>query len=351
MPKCVEKKCSLNPHEYSKKHYSIFTSNTNQAVQNNNNNNFLYSINVVIRIMCQPGFELVGNSQIICKPDVTSGVWSDTPPQCRQEFYCPFVSPPENGRIHSNKLSTLNGYPINTSIEFSCLPGYHLKGTRQYNCIERRSNFSGGEWNEPVRINCQREFIASTTISTAVIFKTVPALSTSTTKATFEYTNLGEYIESAAAESPDLSSPFESCKIDSSSMLLSYANMMSAVAMQMFDEFVFSNASIGTYIHHGGTVSYSCVKYQPTAVYVAKCLNGTLFMQQNCNELSKEKMPCVAPPKVPNGYNKYSSTVHGSKALYQCFNGYELAKNHGELRCMSGEWIGQIPACLKSKWL
>ena len=60
-------------------------------------------------------------------------------------------------------------------------------------------------------------------------------------------------------------------------------------------------------------------------------------------------MSCLAPPKLLNGYNKYSSTQHGSKVLYQCLNGYELSKGNAELRCENGEWIGSIPSCSKSK--
>lgn len=57
--------------------------------------------------------------------------------------------------------------------------------------------------------------------------------------------------------------------------------------------------------------------------------------------------PCSTPPKIPYGYNKYSSSLHGSKAYYQCFNGFELSKGDGELRCVDGEWVGAIPICSK----
>jgi hypothetical protein len=61
-----------------------------------------------------------------------------------------------------------------------------------------------------------------------------------------------------------------------------------------------------------------------------------------------EKSPCSAAPKIVNGYNRYGSTEHGSKALYECFNGFELDQHNGELKCSHGEWVGKIPTCLKS---
>ena len=63
--------------EYSKKYYNIFSSNHAQ-------NTFVYPINIVIRIMCQPGYELVGFTQLICRADEKVGVWNEKPPICRQ---------------------------------------------------------------------------------------------------------------------------------------------------------------------------------------------------------------------------------------------------------------------------
>lgn len=65
-------------------------------------------------------------------------------------------------------------------------------------------------------------------------------------------------------------------------------------------------------------------------------------------ELKKASMsPCSIPPKIPHGYNKYSSSLHGSKALYQCFNGFELSTGDGKLKCVDGEWVGPTPVCTR----
>jgi hypothetical protein len=40
--------------------------------------------------------------------------------------------------------------------------------------------------------------------------------------------------------------------------------------------------------------------------------------------------------------------MNGSKAIYKCFNGFELRDGNKELVCSNGEWIGQVPSCVKS---
>lgn len=94
----------------------------------------------------------------------------------------------------------------------------------------------------------------------------------------------------ATASSPSLSrsSRYEACKIDTSSIIISYANSINTNMMQSVNDFVFQNATIGNFIEHGATVSYYC-KANNLITYTAKCINGTLLMEQNCNELTKSK--------------------------------------------------------------
>jgi hypothetical protein len=143
-------------------------------------------------------------------------------------------------------------------------------------------------------------------------------------------------------ESPEFYE-YESCRIDTSSILISYSNSLNT-QFPSVNDFVFLNGTIG--VEHGTSVSYYC-KSNSFVTYQARCNNGTLLMEQNCNELKASKSACSSPPKIPHGYNKYSSSLHGSKALYQCFNGFEMSKGDSELRCSDGEWVGSIPVCSK----
>ena len=78
----------------------------------------------------------------------------------------------------------------------------------------------------------------------------------------------------------------QNCKIDSSSMLFNYGgNFDSTTLIQTQNEFIFLNATPGSFIEDGATVSYYCKDSEIEHVFYAKCFNGTLVTQQNCNEL------------------------------------------------------------------
>jgi hypothetical protein len=57
---------------------------------------------------------------------------------------------------------------------------------------------------------------------------------------------------------------------------------------------------------------------------------------------------CSSPDKISNGYLKVGSYANGSKAIYQCFNGFELRHGDRELYCSNGNWVGKVPVCAKS---
>jgi hypothetical protein len=77
----------------------------------------------------------------------------------------------------------------------------------------------------------------------------------------------------------------QECKIDQSSMLISYTDTF-ASPTQSANDFIFINSTIGNFIKNDESVSYYC-KNNNITTYFAKCMNGTLLMQQNCNELIK----------------------------------------------------------------
>ncbi len=225
-----------------------------------------------------------------------------------KDQFCPFVDPPENGLISSNRLSTPNGFLPNTTIEFTCLPGYTLHGMRFYQCMEN-VELSRAEWSDQMSIKCEPE-ITTTTLSESTTTSTITTMTTihymgGSAEADNIDDDIGEvdFVRDDEDENgsivnsnnnqnkddqqpPNASVNFEACKIDAASMLLSYANSNDAVPINGFDEFIFENATHGEYIDHGETVLYHCISNME-AIYAAKCSNGTLFLQQNCHELRK----------------------------------------------------------------
>lgn len=174
------------------------------------------------------------------------------------------MSPPEYGLISANKQSTSHGYPSNTTLEFTCIQGYRLEGSRWHLCTGE------GKWSGD-RVSCTQ-------------VTTTPTTTTSTTMVVISSTRSPLFMSSSSSSNPR--SRYESCKIDTSSIIISYANSINTNFVQSVNDFVFENASIGTFIEHGAMVGYHC-KAHSVITYMAKCINGTLLMEQNCNELSK----------------------------------------------------------------
>jgi hypothetical protein len=186
-------------------------------------------------------------------------------------------------------MATQNGYPLNTTIDISCMNGFRLKGQKHYKCIEKENSIAS--WNSEINVNCVPETTKPTTIVTTTT-------STSTTHYFDKNYSLEDDIdpESYAKKTSKSHVYYESCKIDSSSMLLSFSNLINS-PLQLFNEFIFKNASVGSFIEHDSTAAYHCAG-NSNANYIAKCLNGTLFMQQNCNEVNSGKVFKIETSKI-----------------------------------------------------
>ena len=222
------------------------------------------------------------------------------------------MSPPENGLINANKESTSSGYLLNTTLEFSCIHGYSLVGSRFNLCT---NNGTHVHWKGGPAICLPITTIMTTNAPSNAQTTTIIAVSAST------------------------------CKLDLASSVVSFHNT-TTIVKQCMDNYRFLNASFDSLVPNNAALVYQCL-HTTADVFNAKCMNGTLHLQQNCHELIKSYKACTSPPKIANGYNKYGSTQHGKKTLYQCFNGYELSKGHADIECVNGEWVGAIPQCAK----
>jgi hypothetical protein len=282
-------------------------------------------------------------------------------------MYCPFISPPANGLMHSSQSANLKGYSLNTTIEFSCLDGFRLVGSQAAVCVAQSSNAAWkGEHVTCQKITTTRRTTTSTTTTSTTTTSTATSSTMRTTSSKQTTTQLSGQDANESKEIDYINVFSESdCRLDSS-ILISFSNIVTTV--RSFEEYIFLNISVGKHLVNGESIKYKC-RNDENSFYFGKCLNGTIYMQKNCNYAvkSKEKSvlfpfsfdfkvgfyfkgkPCSPPPKINNGYNKFGSLQHGSKALYQCFNGYELTHSNGELYCIDGEWIGSIPTCTKGK--
>lgn len=143
------------------------------------------------------------------------------------------------------------------------------------------------------------------------------------------------------------------CKLNSAFQLISYANNVGpSTDSSDSDDFVFSNVT--SPLNHGSSAIYKCQRNLKNS-YMARCSNGTLIMQQNCNSIDvladqvvEQNANCPPPPPLTNGYHKFSSFMHGSKVYYQCYTGYSIGEGDKILVCSNGKWVGIPPVCSKS---
>ncbi|XP_053392668.1 sushi, von Willebrand factor type A, EGF and pentraxin domain-containing protein 1-like isoform X2 [Mercenaria mercenaria] len=84
------------------------------------------NINSTASFSCYYGYEMRGNGTSTCK----DGGWDHLPPTCIA-IKCPNPLPPANGLVSLNNGSTR----VNSSVTFSCYPGYKLVGTVTTECI------------------------------------------------------------------------------------------------------------------------------------------------------------------------------------------------------------------------
>ncbi|XP_043933075.1 C4b-binding protein alpha chain-like [Protopterus annectens] len=107
--------------------------------------NFLppYSYLESIEFKCDPGYLMTGPLRIVCKEDNN---WDPSPPTCERGCGNPPIS--ENAVLDSD----LNAFPVNTTLTYSCRPGYiwDRSSSNQTICQEN------SRWTE-LKITCAYE--------------------------------------------------------------------------------------------------------------------------------------------------------------------------------------------------
>ncbi|XP_065259499.1 complement receptor type 1 [Emys orbicularis] len=81
-----------------------------------------------VRFQCDPGYNLIGNRQIQCRYDRT---WDLPVPVCIQALRCPPPPVIVKGKHNAKPLAT---FPSGTYVNYSCEPGYALRGEASIYC-------------------------------------------------------------------------------------------------------------------------------------------------------------------------------------------------------------------------
>uniref|UniRef100_A0A8C0GSV5 Sushi domain-containing protein n=1 Tax=Chelonoidis abingdonii TaxID=106734 RepID=A0A8C0GSV5_CHEAB len=91
----------------------------------------VFSSGMSVNYICEPGYSLTGQASIYC---MASGTWSPPPPRC-EEGKC------ESRLTHNAK--PLAAFPSGTYVNYSCEPGYALRGDASIYCT------TSGTWSLP----------------------------------------------------------------------------------------------------------------------------------------------------------------------------------------------------------
>ncbi|KAG6935527.1 complement C3d receptor 2, partial [Chelydra serpentina] len=90
-----------------------------------------------VRFECNPGYTLNGSHQIQCRDDRT---WDPPVPACTRALPCPPPPVIVKGKHNMKPLAT---FPSGTYVNYSCEPGYALRGEASIYCT------TSGTWSHP----------------------------------------------------------------------------------------------------------------------------------------------------------------------------------------------------------
>uniref|UniRef100_A0A8V5H5F0 Uncharacterized protein n=1 Tax=Melopsittacus undulatus TaxID=13146 RepID=A0A8V5H5F0_MELUD len=296
---------------------------------------------------CKPGFELLGNTTILCGED---GQWLGGRPACKP------IQCPRPKKIPNGKYSVTN-FHYGQTVRYSCDRGFQLQGEETLKCLET------GEWSTEVPsckpINCQppqpieNGFVEGADYSYGAMYVQVrhgerrsdqesitesPSLS-HTLLTTFLFGTIILYSCYSGYEL--LGNPVLSCQEDG-------AWNGSAPACVSIECTLLSPPENG-FLHFtentlGSAVQYTC---KPGFTLVGSDTRLCLPSRQWSDAAPYCKaIMCNSPTQLMNGNITGENFTYGNVIYYECDPGYQL-NGPTERRCQENQkWSGSEPICI-----
>ncbi|XP_028660616.2 LOW QUALITY PROTEIN: sushi, von Willebrand factor type A, EGF and pentraxin domain-containing protein 1 [Erpetoichthys calabaricus] len=247
---------------------------------------------------CDRGFRLEGQEKRIC---LETGQWDSEVPKCK-EIYCDVPQPIENGFVEGVDHS------FGSTIIYSCTPGFQLAGHALLTCEE-----SGWSSSPPVCLptDCG-----------------LPP-----------HIDFGEYVK-VFDPSRVLGNEFDSVN-PSPDPHQSYV-AISKQPLELVSELEVTEPFEIDFLH-GTAIVYSCNSgYELTGSSMLICQEDGFW-----NGSAPVCLPAVCePPKAPeHGFVNATKNILGSVVEYGCKHGYKL-DGQAVQQCVSGRrWSGRAPTC------
>ncbi|CAM5126203.1 unnamed protein product [Natator depressus] len=284
-----------------------------------------------VRFECDPGYTLNGSRQIQCRDE---GTWDPPVPACTQVLLCPPPPVIVKGKHNGKPLAV---FPSGAYVNYSCDPGYALRGEASIYCT------TSGTWSHPSPL-CEEGCGVPTRLSFAELKSEYKNQSSFPVGKTINYTCRPGYsrhphMQSTVTclENRTWSEAFEFCKKKSCGHPGEPEN----------------GRVIVTDIHFGSTVNFTCEEgHRLIGRPYRRCDISGMRVAWSDDVPICERIPCLPPPDIPNGRHTGEFTKNfsfGSAVTYKCENGYLLA-GEASIHCttkdgLNGVWSARPPRC------
>uniref|UniRef100_A0A8C6YCD2 CUB and Sushi multiple domains 2 n=1 Tax=Naja naja TaxID=35670 RepID=A0A8C6YCD2_NAJNA len=278
----------------------------------------VHTVGAVVRYKCQEGRNLIGNSTRTCQLD---GRWSGSQPHCSGSIrgLCGDPGIPSHGIRHGeNELS------VNSTVWFSCEPGYTLRGSLQRMC-QANGSWSGTQPECEV-ISCGNP---GTPSNSRVLFNDGLVFSSSIIyKCRDGYYSTGVLSRHCTVNGTWTGSTPECTVINCGDP------GVPANGIRMGNDFTYNK-----------TVTFQCMPGYMMESERASTLTCTKDRTWNGTKPVCKAIICKSPQIVSNGRVMGSDFSWGSSISYTCLEGYQLSLA-AVLTCEgNGSWSGEIPQC------
>ncbi|KAJ6652285.1 hypothetical protein lerEdw1_012753 [Lerista edwardsae] len=308
----------------------------------------VYTVGSVVRYSCLEGRSLIGNSTRMCQLD---GRWSGSLPHCSGNLrgLCGDPGIPSHGIRHGG-----NDLGVDSTVWFSCEPGYTLRGPLQRVCQ------ANGSWSgtQPECEGGPDTAVAST------VDNIVPLLiGPSHLLAVISCGNPGTPSNARVIFNDGLvfsSSIIYKCRDGyySTGVLSRHCtvngtwtgNTPECTVINCGDPGVPSNGiRLGSDFTYNKTVAFQCMPGYTMESDRASALVCTKDRTWNGTKPVCKAIICRPPQVVPNGKVVGSSFSWGSSVSYACLEGYQLSLP-AVLTCEgNGTWNGELPQCFRKQ--
>lgn len=263
---------------------------------------------------CNTGFTLTGPSSRVCLSD---GSWSGSNPICNI-VYCSGKFQIDNGIISGPSNH------FNSSLQFTCVPGYRLIGDDIITCLEN------GSWSgsSPVceRISCS---LPNDTIVLSASYSTLTVGGNVHYTCPQNYRMIGDSLRTCLT-SGEWSGIEPTCRVKQCPIPI-----ISNGRIEM------TSRNIGSFI------TYTCNEGYILVGSVGRfCTTAETWTQE---DPTCEVIRCPSPPTIYGGIvldNGRADFVYGDMVRYKCNEGFVIQEGDTEHICQgSGTWLGQLPVC------